>query len=85
MPIVPSFHTHRATLTSDVELHHLAAVPGLVGNLLLHLRLALLDVLERQHLRMLLLQALSRPSGSPQKRSETPVEIPIPGKENHTS
>ena len=43
---------------SDVELHHLPAVPGLVAHLLLHLWLILLVLQEGQHLGVLLLQAL---------------------------
>ena len=56
--MIPGFHQHRGSKSSDVELHHLAAVPGLVAYLLLHLRLVLLVVQEGQHLRVLLLQTL---------------------------
>ena len=43
---------------SDVELHHLPAVRGLVAHLLVHLGLVLLVLQKGQHLRMLLLEAL---------------------------
>ena len=43
---------------SDVELHHLHAVRGLVAHLLLHLGLVLLVLQKGQHLCMLLLDAL---------------------------
>ena len=43
---------------SDVELHHLPAVRGLVAHLLLHLGLVLLVLQEGQHLHVLLLEAL---------------------------
>ena len=48
----------RPFLQSDVELHHLAPIVGLVAHLLLHLGLVLLVLQEGQHLRVLLLQAL---------------------------
>jgi hypothetical protein len=48
----------RPFLHSDVELHHLAPIVGLVAHLLLHLGLVLLVLQEGQHLRVLLLQAL---------------------------
>ena len=56
--MIPGFHQHRGFKSSDVELHHLPAMPGLAAHLLLHLRLVLLVVQEGQHLRVLLLQAL---------------------------
>ncbi len=43
---------------SDVELHHLPAVCGLLAHLLLHLALVLVVLQEGQHLRVLLLEAL---------------------------
>jgi len=48
----------RPFLHSDVELHHLPSIVGLVAHLLLHLGLVLLVLQEGQHLRVLLLQAL---------------------------
>ena len=50
--------TFEAGSSSDVELHHLAPIVGLVAHLLLHLGLVLLVLLESQHLRVLLLEAL---------------------------
>jgi len=50
--------TFEAGSSSDVELHHLAPIVGLVAHLLLHLGLVLLVVQKGQHLRVLLLQAL---------------------------
>ena len=47
-----------AVFESDVELHHLTTIVGLVAHLLLHLGLILLVLRECQHLRVLLLQAL---------------------------
>ena len=44
---------------SDVELHYLPAVRGLVAHLLLHLGLVLLVLQESQYFRVLLLQALN--------------------------
>ena len=48
----------RPFLQSDVELHHLASIVGLVAHLLLHLGLVLLVLQEGQHLRVFLLEAL---------------------------
>ena len=48
----------RPFLHSDVELHHLAPIVGLVAHLLLHLGLVLLVLQEGQHLGVLLLEAL---------------------------
>jgi hypothetical protein len=49
----------RPFLQSDVELHHLAPIVGLVAHLLLlQMELVLLILLEGQHLRVLLLKAL---------------------------
>ena len=45
----------RLFLHSDVELHHVAAVSGLVAHLLLHLGLVLLVLQEDQHFGVLLL------------------------------
>ncbi len=51
--------TFEAGSSSDIELHHLAPIVGLVAHLLLHLGLVLLVLQESQHLRVLLLQALN--------------------------
>jgi hypothetical protein len=50
--------TFEAESSSDVELHHLASIVGLVAHLLLHLGLVLLVLQEGQHLGVLLLEAL---------------------------